>query len=450
MTSTGTQTQTTLAGVVDGARAQVAELAEELWAAKRPEALLEMVRSLEALRSTLDAVELSVIDEIEATDAAKTEQWGSTRDFVTATAGGRKGCGPQAVRLARALASELGATRQGLLDGWLSREQARVIARVVDLLPVKATLRETGEELMLEQARSLDASDLDDFGRGLLEILDPEGCEKRDEQALARMERAAHHGRFLSIIDDHLGGVRIKGRGSVEDAATIRAALLSLTKPDPACGAGHGASGEDGSDCCGATGRDPREYSTRLWDAWVEASQRLLDANVLPECHGAKPRISITISYADLVDGVGTATLETGQSLSVDAVRRLACHAELIPIVLGSHGEVLDVGRTIRLVTLAIWKALVARDRHCRFPGCKRPPIACDAHHIKEWLEGGETSLDNLVLLCRAHHTAIHQTPWVVRLNPIDRKPEFIPPDSVDPLRRPTRSRCPRGTPPPT
>lgn len=120
--------------------------------------------------------------------------------------------------------------------------------------------------------------------------------------------------------------------------------------------------------------------------------------------------------------------LETGERLSAAAVRKLACDAEIVPAVLGGQGEVLDVGRTQRLVTAVIWKALVLRDRHCRFPGCRRPPIACDAHHLRHWADGGATALDNLVLLCRAHHTIIHTTGWQVRLNPTDRKPEFKPP----------------------
>jgi hypothetical protein len=121
-------------------------------------------------------------------------------------------------------------------------------------------------------------------------------------------------------------------------------------------------------------------------------------------------------------------TLDTGDSLSAAAIRKLACDADLIPGVLGAHGEVLDVGRAQRLVTTVIWMALVLRDQHCQFPGCRRPPIACDAHHIVHWADGGGTSLDNLVLLCRAHHTIIHNSSWQVRLNPHDRRPEFKPP----------------------
>ena len=65
-------------------------------------------------------------------------------------------------------------------------------------------------------------------------------------------------------------------------------------------------------------------------------------------------------------------------------------------MVLGSKSQILDVGRLHRLVPLALWLVLVARDRHCAFPGCTRPPVACDAHHIQHWADGGVTSLANL------------------------------------------------------
>ena len=127
---------------------------------------------------------------------------------------------------------------------------------------------------------------------------------------------------------------------------------------------------------------------------------------------------------------------DDGLTLSAMAVRRLACDAELIPAVLGSQGEVLDLGQTRRLVSAAQWRALVARDRHCAFPGCTRPAVMGHAHHIVHWADGGPTDLDNLVLLCGEHHRLIHDTPWQVRLNPTDRLPEFLPPP-------------PRGTDPP-
>ena len=88
----------------------------------------------------------------------------------------------------------------------------------------------------------------------------------------------------------------------------------------------------------------------------------------------------------------------------------------------------MDVGRAARLVTLAIWYALVLRDQHCAFPGCTRPPRACDAHHVVHWADGGETSLANLLLLCRRHHTFVHHSPWQVRIHPDTGRPEWVPP----------------------
>jgi hypothetical protein len=129
-----------------------------------------------------------------------------------------------------------------------------------------------------------------------------------------------------------------------------------------------------------------------------------------------------------LKDQVGVATTTLGEDLDPATVRRLACDADIIPGVLGADGSVLDVGRAQRLVTAAIWTALVVRDQHCAFPGCRRPPAMCHGHHIVHWVDGGPTSLDNMVLLCGNHHRIIHSTPWRIRLSAVDRRPEFRPP----------------------
>ncbi|HSV37382.1 MAG TPA: HNH endonuclease signature motif containing protein, partial [Nocardioidaceae bacterium] len=99
--------------------------------------------------------------------------------------------------------------------------------------------------------------------------------------------------------------------------------------------------------------------------------------------------------------------------------------------------------RVKRLVSPGIWTALVVRDRHCAFPGCRRKPIACDAHHIVAWADGGPTSLGNLVMLCRKHHTLMHETPWQARINPADGFPEFQPPPGRDGPRDWIRERPP-------
>ena len=223
-------------------------------------------------------------------------------------------------------------------------------------------------------------------------MLDPDGEDRRDERALDRVERAAHLNRHLTITEDHAGGAWIKGRCSTEDAALIKATLIPLAAPHPSTGPVC-----DPDTCtvpgCGHDGRDPRDHGTRMLDALVEACRRLQTTDLLPDSHGASPRITVTMDLTDLRDQSGFGATETGEQLTATTLRRICCDADLIPAVLGTDSAVLDVGRTQRLVTAAIWKALVARDQHCRFPNCTRPPLMCHAHHIVHWVDGGPTSL---------------------------------------------------------
>ena len=170
-----------------------------------------------------------------------------------------------------------------------------------------------------------------------------------------------------------MGGVRIKGRGTVEDGAVLRAVLLPLTTPEPT---------RDPITCEGAP--DPRDHGARMWDALILLAQHALDTELAPASHGARPRVAVTIDAADLAEGsAGTGVTEDGLDLSGSAVRRMACDADLIWVLLDAEGCVLDVGRTRRLVTASVWTALVVRDRYCAFPGCTRPPVMCHAHHTR-------------------------------------------------------------------
>jgi hypothetical protein len=94
--------------------------------------------------------------------------------------------------------------------------------------------------------------------------------------------------------------------------------------------------------------------------------------------------------------------------LSVATLRRIACDARISRVITDGRSQPLDVGRTTRTVTAALWRALVARDGGCTHPGCDRPPGWCEAHHIKHWADGGTTTLDNLKLVCSRHHREEH------------------------------------------
>ncbi|TDW17356.1 HNH endonuclease signature motif containing protein [Kribbella kalugense] len=132
--------------------------------------------------------------------------------------------------------------------------------------------------------------------------------------------------------------------------------------------------------------------------------------------HGPKPHISITIDYNDLAAATAHATgaLVFGDNLSAATIRRLACDAEVLPIVLGSKSQPLDVGTTQRLVTRPMRRALNARDKGCVI--CNAPPIHCDAHHVVPWLDGGITAVSNLALLCKRDHRDLHSGHWQIRI----------------------------------
>ena len=99
--------------------------------------------------------------------------------------------------------------------------------------------------------------------------------------------------------------------------------------------------------------------------------------------------------------------------VSAETSRRLSCDAAMVAMHHGADGAVLDVGRKTRTVPPSIRRALQARDQTCRFPGCTAR--RCDAHHVEHWIDGGSTSLDNLVLLCRRHHRSVHEGQFELR-----------------------------------
>ena len=418
--------QPTPAGVVGAACRELDAVAGSLWSARGSGELVAGVQELQRLKAETAALEAELLAELDVRDTAKRDLgWGSTADWFTHLAGTTRRLGRQAVAHARILLTERSATLEALREGAVSAEQASVVVEAVERLPLAEHVRRRGEQVLLEEAGRLNATDLHRAGRHLASVVDPDRDEREAEKALDREDRAAHLGRLLTVTEDGCGGIRVRGSGSVEDGAVLRAALLPLTKPvrdvDPvAC----------------AEQPDPRDHGARMWDALVRLAKHGLDTDMPPASHGARPRVAVTIDAHTLKGegegegegaGVGVGVTEDGLELPGSVIRRLACDCDLIRVLLDADGCVLDVGRTQRLVTPGIWTALVVRDAHCAFPECTRPPVMCHAHHIRHWTHGGPTALDNLVLLCGHHHRTIHHTPWQVRLAH-DRRPEFLPP----------------------
>jgi hypothetical protein len=181
-----------------------------------------------------------------------------------------------------------------------------------------------------------------------------------------------------------------------EGRAVLEAAIGPLSKPCPL---------PDGA-------RDPRSAGQRRGQALVEVCRRATAAGTTIG-PGVKACLFVTMSYDDLRARTGAAVtvggVDQGSLLAPETVRRLACDAGVIPVVLGSGGEVLDVGVQERLFTLGQNKALWLRDGHCTFPGCAVPAHWCQAHHVQHWADGGRTDLGNAALLCGRHHTVVHR-----------------------------------------
>ena len=285
------------AAVLRAAGDLIGSLTDRLPAALTDDEIVAAVEESQQVAAKHAAAEARLIAEAHHRDLArKLLRWGSTADWVTHCAGVHRREGGRIVRHAVQLVADQTTTLAAMDRGDTSPVQAAVICDAVDALPGDRELRVRAEALLNEQARVLTATELTRAGRHVVQVVDPDGADRRDEAALDRLERAAHRDRFLSVTDDGAGGVRLRGRGSAEDGEVLRAALLPLTKPAPAVD-------PDDPDC--AVEKDPRDHGARLWDALVQTAQHSLDTDYPPESHGTRPRIVVTTPLERLETGLG-------------------------------------------------------------------------------------------------------------------------------------------------
>ena len=127
----------------------------------------------------------------------------------------------------------------------------------------------------------------------------------------------------------------------------------------------------------------------------------------------------VMLDLDTLRTGLGIAESSTGDRITAEQARRLACQATIVPAVLGGRGEVLDLGRSRRLFTPAQRKAMAVRDRACTTEGCSIPAAWCEAHHHQRpWSRGGRTDLADGKLLCPFHHHRAHDPAWETHHRP--------------------------------
>ncbi len=143
----------------------------------------------------------------------------------------------------------------------------------------------------------------------------------------------------------------------------------------------------------------------------VAVCRHFLDHAHLPARRHGRPTVVVTIDIETLTAATGgSARLDSGAYLTGDAARRLACDAGLVRMITDPASMPLDLGRATRVPSPAQARAVIHRDRHCRYQGCAAPPWACEVHHLDFWAhDGGSTDLDRLGLLCWHHHTLTHR-----------------------------------------
>ncbi|MER7892539.1 DUF222 domain-containing protein [Micromonospora sp. NPDC094482] len=406
------------------ARAEVATrpcVAAATWAMPERQ-LVEALDAAHRLEQRLAAIKLALVRELDgrgvavAEGAASTAVWLRDRLRLTVPTARRL------VDLAAALDEGSPAVRDAFAEGRVDAEQVRVIAATTATVNTAAGPEAADQAvgILLEWAGQFDPSLLRRLSSRILDHVAPEIAEAAAAKALDAETARAARDRHLTLSDLHDGRLRLTGSLDAETAALLRAAIEPLTAP----------SGPD----------DGRSPGQRRHDALGDVCRLALRTGELPE-HGGEPaQIVVTASYDALAGQLGAGTLDTGLALPAETIRRLACDAGVLPAVLGSAGQVLDVGRQRRLVSGPLRRALILRDGGCAFPGCDRPPRWCEGHHLRHWSDGGRTSLTNAVLLCRHHHRQVHHHGWQVRLAG-DGHPEFVPPAWLDPHQRPRRNR---------
>lgn len=157
--------------------------------------------------------------------------------------------------------------------------------------------------------------------------------------------------------------------------------------------------------------RDLRTAAQRRADAVVDICRFWLDHNdVIASSGGEKPHVTVTVDYGILIGSSKILPEFDGATVAPEVIRQLTCDAGIVRMIVDSDSVPLDVGLRVRTVTPAIRRALDHRDGGCTWPGCDAPVGWGDAHHIIHWADGGSTSLANTRLLCRSHHTRIHDS----------------------------------------
>jgi Domain of unknown function (DUF222)/HNH endonuclease len=404
-------------------------------AAEDPDGLTDAVLAEEVLelRRLVDRLEglwlrkLTALDARGAAGADQGVQAVSTASWLRNRLRMGANAATSSIQVARAVfRGPLTGTAQALTAGEISPAHARVVAVGTHHLPHQVAV--DAEPTLVAAARRLDPPRLRRVLTHLQETIDPDGADGHAERLYTQ--------RWLRVEPTFDGMVAIDGLLDGEAGQTVMTALEPLARP--------------------ASADDTRTGGQRQADALTELARRTLEGGQLPQTGGVRPQLTVMVELDSLLDRPGALGGELGWAgpLAPEACQRLACDGAMTRVLVTRHPSVhgdpyhdsggpeglaallqaavrrlppalggapsqpLEVGRTSRVVTPAQRSALAMRDGGCTFPDCDRPLAWCEAHHLWHWADGGPTDLDNLVLLCRAHHRAVHEEGWRLERGP--------------------------------
>ncbi|MGI8662344.1 MAG: DUF222 domain-containing protein [Acidimicrobiales bacterium] len=336
-----------------------------------------------ALCDLLDARVSAALGEFDSAGLWDLDGRVSLRDWIRVHARTTTLAAAQRARVATRV-RDLPGTAAGWESGALSSGQVHVVAGPLNDRR-RPAFAET-ETLNIASINTLDVAGTEVFMRAWAEAFDNANPGRvRDEP-----DNWLHHSKSL---DD-----RGELHGSLEpvNAALLDTALaVAETRDDPT---------------------SPRLGSQRRADALMDIVRDFLANHDKPRRVRHTPHVSLLVTPEQLANGTAGMTLD-GRVIPAPDTSALTCDCTIRRIVT-ADGEILEAGRSVHTVPAALRDVTVARDRHCRWPDCDRPPNWCDAHHLTPWHHGGNTDITNLALLCRRHHTRIHHPNWHAKLLP--------------------------------
>jgi len=352
---------------------------------RTPDALADELTQLRHLIDHLEVRFSQTAAEFAQTNAW--EDWGSVSPIQWIRYECKMGGGAAADRVCVGeQLARLPLSSQALADGQIGFAHMAVLARTAEALTSSDTAKGFDEQLVLNEAKTLSVGRLWRFCHHVRHAADPKGFAADEADAVER--------RRLQLSPCEDGSLLVDGLLDSAGGAALRTALEPLARP--------------------AGAEDDRCSERRLADALVELATHALDAGLVPQRAGQRPHLQVTTTLETLrgLAGSPAGELEFSLPISATTVQRLACDSTITRVVLGSQSVVIDVGRAKRVVAGTTRRAVDARDGHCQWPRCDRPPSWSAAHHVVHWTRGGTTNLSNLVLLCHRHHWLAHEGGW--------------------------------------